>query len=351
MSSEGSVFQRKDGKWCAKYKDADGKRRYLYRKSKSEAKQALREALKDRDEGVIPASKMSVSTLLDEWLEDMRDTVSRRTWENREGFVRLHIRPSIGSKRLANLTADDVRKLYRERLAQGLALSTVKRIHVILNQAMREAVRHKYIRRNSLDDVKPPKQHHREMNVLSPDDVRKLLAAARGSRYEAIIALGAACGLRVGECLSLRYEDIDFNKGTLNIRRTLWRNNVYEPKTQRSRRTIQLPGIALDTLRRHVQGNGASGEGWLFPTRNGNAMAAPNFHKCGWKPTLRKAGLPESLTYHSLRHGTASYLLNQSVPVPIVSRYLGHANPSITMSVYAHMIDGTSGMAASGMRF
>jgi integrase len=347
--SEGSVFVRgSDGRACAVYRDTKGKTRYLYAKTKTEVRRKVRQALRDRDEGIIPPSKMNVGNLLAEWLEDSKDSVSLRTWENREGIVRLHINPSIGTKLLANLTADDVRTLCREKLAQGLAPSSVKRIHAILNQIMREAVRLRYIRCNPLDDVRPPRQYRQEIEVLGPDDVLKLFQAAYGSRYEAIIVLGATCGLRVGECLPLRHEDVDFDKGTLNIRRTLWRNDVYQPKTARSRRTIKLPEIALNALRRHVQANGGS-EGWLFQTKHGNPIAAPNFHKCGWKPMLRKADLSEATRFHDLRHGTASLLLNQNVPIPVVSKYLGHANPGITMKVYAHMIDGTSGKAASGI--
>jgi hypothetical protein len=106
--SEGSVFQRKDGRYCAKYEDATGKTRYLYRKSKSAAKAALREALKDRDEGIVPETKKTVAALLGEWLEGTRDTVSRRTWVGRECMVRVHLKPSIGNKRLAKLTPDDI---------------------------------------------------------------------------------------------------------------------------------------------------------------------------------------------------------------------------------------------------
>jgi integrase len=133
--SEGTVSQRSDGRWCAKYKDARGTWRYLYRKSKVEAKKALWQALKDRDEGITPPSKMTVGIYLDEWLEDMRATVSRRTWMTREGFVRNHIKPAIGKIKLASLTADDVRELYKRKLAEGLAGSSVRRIHELLSQA------------------------------------------------------------------------------------------------------------------------------------------------------------------------------------------------------------------------
>jgi integrase len=347
--SEGTIFQRSDGRWCAKYKDARGSWRYLYRKSKGEARKALRAALKDRDEGITPPSTMTVEIYLDEWLEYMRDTVSHRTWLTREGFVRNHIRPAIGTKKLSTLTADDASRLYKRKLAEGLATSSVKRIHEILKQALREAVRLKYISRNPLDDVKPPKQHTREMEVLTPEQVRRLLRAVRGHRWECVVVLGAVCGLRIGEALSLRYEDLDLRAGTVRVRRTVWRYNIYPPKTPSSRRTLKLPLIALEALTRLCETNGNPKKDWCFPSQNGNPTAPESFFSWGWKRTLQKAGLPESITFHQLRHGTASLLLNQNVPVPVVSRYLGHANPGITMKVYAHLIDGTSGMAATGM--
>ena len=110
------------------------------------------------------------------------------------------------------------------------------------------------------------------------------------------------------------------------------------------RSSIKLPTIALDALRRHREEHG--GDGWLFKTSGDKPVAAHNFHKCGWRPSLRKAGLPETLTYHRLRHGAASLLLSEGVPIPVVSRYLGHSNPSTTMRAYAHVIDGLEGMAA-----
>jgi integrase len=112
--SEGSVFVRTDGRACAKYTNARGQTRYLYAKTKPEVRRKLRQALRDRNEGIIPPSKMTVGVLLDEWLEDIRDDVSRRTWMTREGFVRNHIKPAIGTTKLAKLTADDAYRLYRQ---------------------------------------------------------------------------------------------------------------------------------------------------------------------------------------------------------------------------------------------
>ena len=346
--SEGSVFQRADGRWAAKYRDASGKWRYLYRKSKGEARKALRQALKDRDEGVSPTS-VTVGAFLDSWLVDMQDAVSYRTWLNHEGIVRLHLKPTIGAKRLAKLTPKDVHGLYRVKLADGLSPGRVRRIHVTLSRALKDAVRYRDVIRNVAAEVTPPKEYRREIKVLTPRQVRQLLDAARGDRLEAAYVLPATCGLRQGECLSLRFEDIDFTKGTLQVRRTVWRNQVYPPKTPHSRRTIKLPKIALDVLRRHARNNNEAREGWLFPTKHGNPVDAHNFIHRPWKRMLRKAGLPETTRYHDLRHGAASLLLSRNVPVPVVSNYLGHANSSITLRVYAHMIEGMDEMAATAM--
>jgi hypothetical protein len=110
LMSEGTVYRRKDGRWCAKWKDASGKWRYLYRKSKAEAKQALREALRDRDDNIVPANKLTLNDALDAWLDSMRDTISERTYVNREALVRIHVQSHpVGSLRLCNLTGDHLR--------------------------------------------------------------------------------------------------------------------------------------------------------------------------------------------------------------------------------------------------
>jgi integrase len=348
MATEGSIYQRKDGRWAAQYTDAKGKTRYLYRKTKAEAKKALREALRDRDEGYVPADKLTVGMYLDEWMDERKNTISYRTWRSQESMIRNRVKPHIGSVRLCKLSGKDVRGMYRRLLSDGLTASTVGNVHVILKQALRDAVREKCIRTNPLDDVKPPKQERKEKDVLTPDEVRRLLDAVSGERFEVVYVLGATCGLRIGEILALRVEDIDLERGTIRIERTLYNGQCSAPKTTSSRRTLTLPQRALQALTRlcKVHGNPS---GYLFATSSGKPVDVSNFYKWSFRPALRRAGLPETLTPHSLRHGTASLLLNQNVPVPVVSKYLGHANPGITMKVYAHMIDGTSGMASAAM--
>src|SRR5215211_5552148 len=113
MATEGSVYQRKDGRWVAQYRDAKDKVRYIYRKTRAEAKKALREALQDRDDNIVPADKLTVGLYLDEWMEERRNTVSARTWRVQESMLRNRVKPHIGDKRLSRLSAKDIRQMYR----------------------------------------------------------------------------------------------------------------------------------------------------------------------------------------------------------------------------------------------
>lgn len=221
MVSEGSIYQRKDGRWCAQYRDAKDKTRYLYRKTKAEVKKALREALKDRDDGFVPADRLTVGLYIDECMEERRNTVSGRTWGVQESIIRCRVKPHIGDKRLCKLSPSDVRGLYRRLIKDGLTPSTVGHVHVILKGACRDAVREKRIRSNPLDDVKPPKQDRKDKDVLTPDEVRRLLDAVSGDRYECAFYLLALTGIRIGECLALTFDSLDLGAGTITISGTL----------------------------------------------------------------------------------------------------------------------------------
>lgn len=342
MNDNGSVYKRGDGRWCAKYKDANDQWRYIYRKTKKEAKQALREALKDRDDGISP-SKLTINDVLTTWLEDSKHEVSERTMSNRESLIRVHIaNHPIGTTRLSELKHEHLRDYLRSK--QELSRSSRTKLLSFLKHAASEGVRLRVLRFNPVDSFKAPPQHKDELSILSREQINHLLHSVRGHRYELIVVLGATCALRVGEALAITWDDINFVRGTLQISHTIWRGRIYPPKTRASRRTLKLPQRALEPLKRRRTTNA----GFLCPTNTGKPTDTGNFH-AEWKAILESVGLPRETTFHALRHGAASLLLNQNVPVPVVSKYLGHANPGITLAIYSHMIDGMGGMAASGM--
>ena len=197
MATEGSVYRRKsDGRWVAQCRDAHDKVRYIYRKTKAEAKKALREALQDRDDGYVPPDKLTVGKYLEDWMDERKSVVSAKTWRTQESLMRNNVIAYIGDTRLSNLSPDDIRKPYRRQLRDGLAPTTIGTLRTQLKRAIRDAVRAKYIRSNPLDDVAQPKQARKEKKILSPEELKQLLDTVRGSKHEGIFYLiGCLWGL------------------------------------------------------------------------------------------------------------------------------------------------------------
>jgi integrase len=225
-NGEGSITRRKDGLYMARYtvETAIGaKRKTLYGKTRGEVSEKLTKAMADRDEGLVfDADNLKVGEYLERWLVDsVLDTVRPTTYERYEQIVRIHVRPALGSVKLKNLTPVHVRGLYREKLEAGLSARTVQYIHVTLHKALKQAVQDGLIPRNATEAVKAPQVRREEMRPLSGEQVKVLLEVARGDRLEALYVLAIHTGLRQGELLGLKWEDVDLESGTLRVRRTL----------------------------------------------------------------------------------------------------------------------------------
>jgi integrase len=155
------------------------------------------------------------------------------------------------------LTPAHLRGLYREKLDAGLSPRTVKYVHVTLHKALKQAVMDGLIPRNATDAVKPPQVRREEMHPLAPEQVKLLLEAARGDRLEALYVLAITTGLRQGELLGLKWEDVDLEDGTLQVRRTLATTKggpqLTSPKTKGSRRTVRLTQWTVYALRSHLE--------------------------------------------------------------------------------------------------
>ena len=258
----GTVYPRKnkDGKTIG-YRGSyivNGKRYYVSAKTKTETEQKLRQAMTDADRGLtFDAGGLTLRDYLSRWLNDsVRDTVRDTTFERYEQIVRLHIQPALGGVRLRNLTPTHVRGLYKDKL-QSRSPRTVQYVHVTLHKALKQAVNDGLIPRNVTDAVKPPQIRQEEIRPLMPEQVNVLLSAARGDRLEALYVLAIHTGLRQGELLGLKWEDVDLEGGTLQVRRTLTTAKggpvLSSPKTKGSRRTVKLTQSAIEALRSHLQ--------------------------------------------------------------------------------------------------
>ena len=202
------------------YHGPDGKRRYVSAKKKGECQRRLREAMTDADRGLIfDRPDLKLGEYLNSWLSDsVKDTVRQRTWERYESIVRVHIKPALGRVKLKDLTATHARSLYREKLESGSSPRTVQYIHTTLRKALQDAMSDGLMPRNVADGIKAPRPKRKEINPLSPEQARTFLKAVRGDRLEALYVLALHRGLRQGELLGLRWDDLDLEAGTLQVR-------------------------------------------------------------------------------------------------------------------------------------
>jgi integrase len=174
------------------------------------------------------------------WLEATKGTVRERTWIRAEVDVRVHIDPVLGKSRLDGLSALRLQSFYRTKLDSGLSPRAVQIIHATLHKALRQAVRWQLIPRNVAESVEPPKANEKEIEPLDEEQVRGLLKAVEGDELEALYVLAITTGMRSGELLGLKWEDVDFRAGTLRVNRTVFNGRVNAPKTSKSRRSIRL---------------------------------------------------------------------------------------------------------------
>jgi integrase len=365
-NGEGSITRRKDGLYMARYtvETAIGaKRKTLYGKTRGEVSEKLTKAMADRDEGLVfDADNLKVGEYLERWLVDsVLDTVRPTTYERYEQIVRIHVRPALGSVKLKNLTPVHVRGLYREKLEAGLSARTVQYIHVTLHKALKQAVQDGLIPRNATEAVKAPQVRREEMRPLSGEQVKVLLEVARGDRLEALYVLAIHTGLRQGELLGLKWEDVDLESGTLRVRRTLVTAKggpvLTAPKTKGSRRSVKLTQGAVEALRSHLKhqlqeidraGSLWRENGLMFASESGEPLDRRYLTSCRYKALLKRAELP-MIRFHDLRHTCATLLLSKNVNPKIVSEMLGHASIAITLDTYSHVLPNMRDQAAAAM--
>lgn len=367
-NGEGSISRRKNGGWMAQYyvyTVGGRKRRTVYGKTRKEVAKKLTGALSDREGGLVfDAEGLRLEEYLNRWLEDsVKDTVRNTTYERYEQICRTHIVPLLGGVKLKALSPTHVRGLYKEKLS-SLSPRTVQYIHVTLHKALKQAVRDGLIPRNATEAVKPPQVRREEIRPLTADQVKLLLDAASeaGDRLEALYVLAVHTGLRQGELLGLKWDDINLEAGTLQVRRALTTAKgglrLAAPKTKGSRRRVSLTGAATDALKAHLKrqleeidraGPLWQEHGLVFASETGAPLDRRGLTSRRFKPLLKRAGLPEKTRFHDLRHTCATLLLTKNVNPKVVSEMLGHSNIAITLDTYSHVLPNMQDSAARAL--
>lgn len=354
------IYRRKnDGRWCTAVelpRGPDGKRRkkYLLGRTKSEVSE---KAAKYRIGGQVAcadAGAVTIARYFDQWLESMNGRIAETTHENYEQVVRSHVTPHIGAIRLADLKPSHVAWLYDHHAKNGVSGAVSRKAANILSKALNDAVRRQMIVANPSDPIEKPKPKRREMRFLNREEFQRFIAAARGHRLESLFVVAAMTGMRMGELLRLRWDDIDFDAGEVFVQRAAkfikGKAIIADVKTAKSRRRIVLPAPALSSLVEHRKCMLAEGniDRAVFCGRRGAILQKSNLRERFFKPVRDAAGVPP-IRFHDLRHTAASLLLSEGVPVSIVSQMLGHSNPHVTLTVYTHFMPSDLGVAAAAM--
>jgi integrase len=347
---EGTIYKRSDGLWVAQLRLPNGERRTLYSQKKSVVQDKLRVLRHAAEDGVLPAidRRISVEQYLDRWLEAIRGSVRPSTYVSYELNAR-RLKKLVGRAQLSALTPAMIQTAYSKLSGQGLSPRSVLQIHATLHRALGQAVKWGLTVRNPSEAVDRPRPARIEMSTLSVDELMRLFEAARGTRMYAVFVLLGTTGMRLGEALGLKWDDIDLPGRRLVIRRALQRHagvglRFVEPKTSRSRRTVHLTELAVDALVAHkahtellrqVARDRWRESGLVFTSTVGDGMEAGVVND-NLRRLLAKAGLPH-IRVHDLRHTVATILLQGGAHPKLVQDLLGHSTVTLTLDTYSHV--------------
>lgn len=369
---KGHIRPRGKGTWAIVVdlgRDPNGKRQQKWHTvhgNKKDAERELTRLLHQLHNGdYVEPSKMTLGEYMQRWLDDYAATnVSAKTFERYAEIVRIHLIPALGRHQLPKLQPLHIQAYYSQALQNGrknggggLSAQTVLHHHRILREALNHAVRWQMLARNPADSVEPPRSARQEMQVIDGAEIDRLLRASEGSRLHLPILLAIATGMRRGEILALRWQDMDLDAGTLAVVRSLEETrtgfNFKEPKTAKGRRVIALPSMAVSALRRHkaeqaqhrlLLGEGYKDQGLVCAEPTGEPIL-PSAISNGFPKLLSKVELPP-IRFHDLRHSHATMLLREGIHPKIVSERLGHATIGITLDVYSHVLPSMQEEAA-----
>ena len=353
-NGEGTITRRADGRWVGAaslgWQGDKRRRKWIYGRTKQDVAQKLRQILFRQDNGqLVSTSTQTLEQFLLWWLrDDKRPSVRSSTYQGYERKVRLHIVPELGKIRLDRLTTQRLQSFLNMKLQSGLAPAMVRSLRVVLVSAMTKAHELDLIPKNCAVFTVAPHLPKQKVDPFTIDETRRFLKAAEGEALEGLFVVAATAGLRRGELLGLTWDNLDLNKGQLQVRQALQRVDkklrIVETKSGRGR-NVKLSERATEALKRHrslqVEQRFAAGERWsneldlVFTGKMGSPLEATIPNRI-MNRILKKAEIRHR-KFHALRHGVGTSLMELGVNPKIVAEMLGHSNVTITLNLYSHV--------------
>ncbi len=333
------IDQLASGKWQARYRDDRGKQCKKSFDRHADARRFLAKVTTDLATGAY-VDQRGGRTLFREYAESWRLAQVHRptTVAQVETHLRNHVLPSFGDRPLASVRPSEIQAWVRGR-ENHLAPATIEVVYSFVSSIFRAAVKDRLIPTSPCIDIKLPKIEPKRIEPMATEQVESLIGAMP-ERYRALVILGAGTGLRQGEAFGLTVDRVSFLKRTLEVDRQLIQVKGSQPslaqlKTPASYRTIPLPAVVVEALASHLARFPAI-DGYVFTDGAGLPIKRTRFSEV-WRPACQRAGLPDEITFHDLRHYYASLLIHHGESVKVVQKRLGHKNASETLDTYAHL--------------
>lgn len=351
MSRRGeNIYKRKDGRYEGRYikgYDSLGKARYgyVYARNYCEVKTKLMQCkINMQNQQQLCHSNITVSHWFQLWLLSLENQVKPSTYGVYMGYIHNHILPDLGNMKLIKLNSKTIQDFINRKLNLGLSVKTVRLIFAMMKTALREAQNRKLIN-DVYSSIKLPKLEHKSIRILSRKEqkrIEKEIAISKNLNDIGIL-ISLYTGMRIGELCALKWEDIDFEKNTVRIERSIQRianlnkNDSHKtkvifstPKSIASCREIPLPQFLMDKLKSYKKENG-------FVLHNKEKFIEPRIYRYYFKSILKKAKIAD-VKFHALRHTFATRALEMGFDAKTLSEILGHSSATITLNQYAHSL-------------
>lgn len=358
-NGEGTIFKRSDGRWCAAYFDKEYRRHYVYGKTQKEIKQKLKKKMSE-----VNVSTKGKGITVDEWMvqyldEYKRNEVKETTYWSYMELYEKHIKKSdIGLSELQSLTSQQLQKFYNDKKEQDYNPKTIRHMYVLINSALDKAMQIKLLNENVNRQTVIPKKEAYTAKVLSAEEVKKILVNAKEDKLYPIIALEIYTGLRKGEIMALKWENISFDQEELHVEGNLCRvvkeinedgskcyeYKIMEPKTAKSKRVVPLLPGAIEALKmqqamqaqdKEMYSEIYNDQGLVFARCDGTFLSQRAFMD-KYHAFLKRYGASD-VRFHDLRHTFATLLLEAGEEPKAIQELLGHSTYSTTMDIYAHV--------------
>jgi integrase len=355
----GQIVRRGSSTWLVRVytgRDVETKKRtYLNQTiygALRDAQAHLNRLLGERDRGRrLDSSKQTLNQYLDRWLElCAKPRLRAKSLKDYEGLLRRYVRPGLGPKALASISAFDIQTLYGDLLVRGLSARSIRYTHAVLRSALKQATRWNLILSNPADSLDLPRQDRGHIGVLNVEQARTFVKTISAHPHCSLFALALTTGMRPSEYLGLTWNDLDLDRGTVSVSHTLeWRKGGWqfaETKRSRSRRLVKLQTWVVALLREQVlKEKEARGDALVFRAQRGGPIRESRFVQEHFKPLLKSAELP-AIRLYDLRHTCATISLIAGVSPKVISEQLGHASVAFTLDVYSHVLPHMQDAAA-----